>query len=107
LRIRLTGTAVDRMFGRPLIGRSLEEFVHGPRGDRVLLGFHDCADRGEALWMRQIVKIKDRAPRFIEGVAVPFASARICGGLIAGEFVINAPSFETFERQSLTTLPLP
>ena len=32
LRIRLVGTAIDRIFRRPLRGRHLEEFIHGPRG---------------------------------------------------------------------------
>lgn len=101
LRVRLTGTSLDQMFGRPLQGRALEEFVHGPRGDRVLEGFHHCAEKREALWMRQVVEFKERAPRFVEGIAVPFASDRICGGLIAGELVIGIMPFETFERRPL------
>jgi len=66
LRIRLVGTALDDVFHRPLRGHTLEEFIHGPRGKEVIASFHHCADTRQPIWMRQIVHIRDRAPRFVE-----------------------------------------
>jgi hypothetical protein len=85
MRIRLTGTALDRAFGRCLKGSFLEDFLHGPRSADVLAGFRHCADGGEAVWMRQVVKIGDRVPRFVEGVAFPVDPDLIYGGLAFGE----------------------
>ena len=85
LRIRLTGTALDQIFGRPLVGRALEEFIHGPRGDKVIGGFHLCANKRTPTWMRQVVNLPNRVPRFVEGVAVFVEPERIYGGLIAGD----------------------
>jgi hypothetical protein len=100
LRVRLIGTALSAAFGRPLTGLYLEDFVHGPRAADVLAGFRDCAENDERVWMRQVVRIKDRAPRFVEGVAIPLAPARIYGGLLVGEFVENSGAMP-FERKSL------
>ena len=85
LRIRLIGTALDHFFQRPLIGHHLEEFIHGPRGDDVIASFHHCAQTKEPLWMRQIVQLKGKVPRFVEGVAVYLEPDRIYGGLAIGE----------------------
>jgi hypothetical protein len=85
LRIRLTGTGIDHVFRRPLVGHHLDEFIHGPRGGDVIASFHHCARTREPLWMRQIVHLKDRAPRFVEGVAVYLESDRIYGGLVVGD----------------------
>jgi hypothetical protein len=85
LRVRLVGTALDAAFQRPLAGRYLEEFIHGPRGADVVEGFHHCATTHEAIWMRQVVRIRDRLPRVVEGVAVFLGPDRIYGGLIVGE----------------------
>ena len=94
LRIRLIGTAIDSVFRRPLQGHTLEEFIHGPRGNEVIASFHHCADTHEPLWMRQVVHIRNRAPRFVEGVAIYLKPERIYGGLIVGEFAGLAESFE-------------
>jgi len=101
LRIRLTGTSVDRIFNRPICGHLLEEYVHGPRGDQVLAGFHHCARTREAVWMRQVAHFEGRAARFIEGIAVHVVPGRIIGGLLAGD--VSAASTEnSFEREILT-----
>lgn len=100
LRIRLTGTALDQIFARPLVGCLLETFVHGPRGDQVLAGFHHCADTHEPLWMRQVVQIKDKAPRFVEGIAIFLAPERICGGLVTGE-ASEEGAIDAFVREAL------
>jgi len=100
LRIRLTGTAVDQIFGKPIGGRLLEEFVHGPRGDQVISGFHNCAKTHEPIWMRQIVHIQGKAPRFVEGIAIHLAPSRIVGGLVAGLVSTHAIA-STFEREVL------
>jgi len=100
LRVRLTGTAVDQMFARSTGGRVLEEFLHGPRGDRVIDGFHHCANTREPLWMRQVVLIEKKAPRFVEGIAIYLAPERICGGLVAGELATQISS-GSFEREAL------
>jgi hypothetical protein len=100
LRIRLTGTAVDQIFGRPIGGRLLEEFVHGPRGDHVVAGFHDCARTREPIWMRQVVHIEGKAPRFVEGIAIHLGPSRIVGGLLAG-VVSTLSGGNTFEREPL------
>jgi hypothetical protein len=103
LRIRLAGTALDEVFRRPLTGHLLEEFIHGPRGADVIASFHHCARTREPLWMRQIVHMKERAPRFVEGVAVYLVPERIYGGLVIGE--LTFPGVEAgFER---TPLPQP
>jgi hypothetical protein len=100
LRIRLVGTALDKVFRRPLVGHVLEEFIHGPRGREVIASFHHCAETREPIWMRQVVCLPDRAPRFVEGIAVYLERARIYGGLVVGEE--NLPGAESgFERESL------
>ena len=101
LRIRLTGTAIDQVFRRPLVGQLLEDFIHGPRGGDVIASFHHCVRTREPIWMRQIVHLKERAPRFIEGVAVYLEPDRIYGGLVVGE--LGFPGVEAgFERAALT-----
>jgi len=98
LRIRLTGTALDEAFQRPLVGRYLEEFIHGPRASDVIEGFHHCATTREPIWMRQVVRIRGRLPRFVEGIAVHLAPDRIYGGLVIGELPTDVAegSFETY-----------
>jgi hypothetical protein len=100
LRIRLVGTAIDSIFRRPLHGRFLEDFVHGPRGNEVIASYHHCAETGEALWMRQVARIKDGAPRFVEGVAIYLKPERIYGALIVGEYA-DSSTAESFERITL------
>jgi len=97
LRIRLVGTALDDVFHRPLRGRTLEEFIHGPRGKEVIASFHHCADTRQPIWMRQIVHIRDRAPRFVEGVAIYLKPERIYGGLLVGEYA-GSSAADSFER---------
>ncbi len=96
LRIRLVGTALDEVFLRPLRGHTLEEFIHGPRAKEVIASFHQCADTGEPIWMRQIVHIRDKAPRSVEGVAVYLKPERIYGGLIVGEYA-GSSAMDSFE----------
>jgi hypothetical protein len=96
LRIRLVGSALDEAFRRPLKGHALEEFIHGPRGKEVIASFHHCADTREPIWMRQIVHVRDRAPRFVEGVAIYLKPERIYGGLIVGEYA-KSPTADSFE----------
>lgn len=106
LRVRLTGTAVDKLFNRPLAGRALDEFMHGPSSTSVLQGFRDCAEQGVSLWMRQVVRLANKTPRFIGGVLVRFPNDRICGGLIAGE--VSSPDSQseaTFTRVVLNPPP--
>jgi hypothetical protein len=97
LRIRLVGTALDDVFRRPLRGHTLEEFIHGPRGNEVIASFHHCAETREPIWMRQVVHIRDRTPRFVEGVAIYLKPERIYGGLIVGEYV-GSSATNSFER---------
>lgn len=100
LRIRLTGTALDLAFGRCLKGSHMEDFLHGRHSADVLAGFHRCAASNEALWMRQVVKIKERVPRFVEGIAFPVDPGLIYGGLVFGE-VTGGSSANSFELRSL------
>ena len=97
LRVRLVGTALDEAFARPLAGRYLEEFIHGPRGADVLEEFHHCARAHESIWMRQVVRIRERMPRFVEGIAVYLDPDRLYGGLIIGELPtdVSEGSFES------------
>ena len=97
LRIRLSGTAIDNVFRRPLRGHTLEEFIHGPRGNEVIDSFHHCADTHQPLWMRQVVHIRNRAPRFVEGVAIYLKPERIYGGLIVGDYA-GSSAADSFER---------
>ena len=97
LRIRLVGTALDEVFHRPLRGHTLEEFIHGPRGKEVIASFHHCADARQPIWMRQIVHIRDKAPRFVEGVAIYLKPERIYGGLVVGEYA-GSSAADSFER---------
>jgi hypothetical protein len=97
LRIRLAGTALDDVFRRPLRGHTLEEFIHGPRGEEVIASFHHCADTGEPIWMRQVVHIRDKPPRFVEGVAIYLKPERIYGGLLVGEYA-GSSAADSFER---------
>jgi hypothetical protein len=100
LRIRLVGTALDDVFHRPLRGRALEEFIHGPRGKDVIASFHHCADSREPIWMRQVVHIRKKVPRFVEGVAVYLKPERIYGGLVVGECT-GLSVVDSFERLPL------
>ena len=100
LRIRLIGTALDSVFQRPLIGRHLEEFIHGPRGWDVIASFHHCAESKEPLWMRQVVHLTGKVPRFVEGVAVYLEPDRIYGGLAVRELCQSRVE-PGFERSSL------
>jgi hypothetical protein len=100
LRIRLVGSALDTAFQRPLGGRYLEEFIHGPRGADVVEGFHHCALTHESIWMRQVVRFRDRMPRFVEGIGVYLEPARIYGGLVLGELPTDVPE-GTFESHPL------
>ena len=100
LRIRLVGTALDRLFQRPLVGHLLEEFIHGPRSGDVIAAFHACARACEPIWMRQVVKLQDNPPRYVEGVAVFLEPERIYGGLVVGEMTL--PGVDSgFERVNL------
>jgi len=92
LRIRLTGTALDKIFERKLVDRRLEEFVHGPRAVDVIGAFHNSAETGRALWMRQVVQMKDRPLRFVEGVTIPISPDRLYGGVVVGELAISEES---------------
>lgn len=85
LYIRLVGTALDNAFGRSVRGRYMEEFLHGPRSADVLNGFHQCHEKRQPLWMRQVVQIGDKVPRFVEGVTFPVLPTFIYGGLTFGE----------------------
>jgi hypothetical protein len=97
LRIRLAGSALDEVFRRPLKGHALEEFIHGPRGNEVIASFHHCADTREPIWMRQIVHVRDRRPRSVEGVAIYLKPERIYGGLVVGEYAGSSVA-DSFER---------
>jgi hypothetical protein len=101
LRVRLAGSAVDRIVGRPSKSMILENFVHGPRGSLVIDGFHHCANTHEPLWMRQVVLIEGKLPRFVEGIAIYFEPERICGGLVAEDLTEELTSGR-FERQVLS-----
>jgi len=85
LHIRLVGTALDIAFGRCVRGHGLEDFLHGPRSVDVLNGFRRCHAERQPLWMRQVVRIGDKVPRFVEGVACPVMPNFIYGGLNLGE----------------------
>jgi hypothetical protein len=100
LRIRLTGTALDRAFERSLRGRHLEEFLHGPFSLDVLAGFHRCAADHKPIWMRQVVSIRGRVPRFVEGVAYFVEPNLIYGGLVFGD-VAKIETHSGFEMRLL------
>jgi hypothetical protein len=99
-RIRLAGTALDRTFNRCLTGHYLEEFLHGPRSVDVLDEFHNCADTHKPVWMRQVVRIAGKLPRYVEGVVFHVEPHLICGGLMFGE-IAGSSSEEAFERRNL------
>ena len=97
LKIRLVGTALDHAFQRQLQGHYLEDYIHGPRGADVVECFHQCATSRQSIWMRQVVRIRDHLPRFVEGVAFYLEPARVYGGLIIGELPtdVDEGSFES------------
>jgi hypothetical protein len=99
LRIRMTGTALGLALGHGLDGHYLEEFVHGPRGGDVIAGFHECARTHVPVWMRQMVCLPERLPRYVEGVAVYLAPERLYGGLVVGDGQPGAVA--AFERKKL------
>jgi hypothetical protein len=99
-RARMTGTEFDHVFRRALDGRYMEDFLHGPRGADVVAGFHDCAATHTPLWMRQVVRLPDKTPRFVEGVAIYLAPERIYGGLLVGDVTHQDP-LVSFERETL------
>ena len=99
LRVRLMGGELDIAFGRSLVGKYLETFIHGPRGSEVIEGFHDCANTHEPLWMRQIVQIQNKSPRFVEGILFYLAPERIYGALLVGSLTHDERS--SFERKPL------
>ncbi|MBI2254136.1 MAG: PAS domain-containing protein [Proteobacteria bacterium] len=97
LRVRLTGTAIDRTFGRSLRGAHLDDFLHGPRSSDVLNGFLACAEHHTPIWMRQVVELHDKPPRYVEGIAYFMEPNLIYGGLMLGEVPGEdvGPSFES------------
>jgi hypothetical protein len=97
LKIRLAGTALDQAFQRPLHGHYLEDFIHGPRGADVVESFHQCVTSRQSVWMRQVVRIRDRLPRFVEGIAFYLEPDRVYGGLVVGELPtdVSEGSFES------------
>ena len=100
LRVRLVGTALDRAFGRPLAGHTLESFIHGPRSEHVLNTFRHCAITREPVWMRQFVYMRERQARSVEGVVAYLEPERLYGGVIVGEVPTRfAP--ESFESKPL------
>lgn len=101
LRIRLAGRALDEAFGRSVAGHYLDEFIHGPRGKDVLQAFQTCATNHRPIWMRQVVRLRERAPRFVEGIAVLLEPDRIYGGLVVGKLSPNT------DDGSLESSPLP
>ena len=101
LRVRLAGTRLNEIFGRRLEGHHVEDFMHGPRSADVIRGFHDCATAHTPLWMRQVVSLPGRAPRFVEGVLVFLPPNRIYGGLTAGEYATGLEPARTFERKEI------
>ncbi len=101
LRIRLVGTAIEDVLGQALKGHLLEEYIHGPRGDQVIDGFHHCADTREPIWMRQVVQMPSGLPRFVEGVAIYLEPERIYGGLVIGE-IADQSTPSSFERAALS-----
>jgi hypothetical protein len=100
LRVRLVGTALDRAFGRPLTGEALESFIHGPHSERVLKSFHHCAITREPVWMRQLVYMRERYARSVEGVVVYLEPERLYGGVIVSE-VSTRLARESFEHKVL------
>lgn len=100
LRVRLSGTALDRAFGRRVNGHYMEEFLHGPRSAEVLNAFRTCAATLNPIWMRQVVHISGRAPRFVEGVAFYVEPELIYGGLVFGE-VSDPSTASSFESRGL------
>jgi hypothetical protein len=100
LRVRLAGTALDRAFGRTVTDRFMDEFLHGPRSRDVLAMFQNCAKTRAPVWMRQVVRVKDALPRFVEGVAVFLPEDRIYGGLAFGEVALRG-SPQDFESVPL------
>jgi hypothetical protein len=99
LRVRMAGTDLDAALGRKLEGRYLEEFVHGPRGGEVIAGFHECATTQLPVWMRQMVHLPGRLPRYVEGVVCYLAPERLYGGLIIGDGQKDAVA--AFEKKQL------
>ena len=100
LRVRLVGTALDRAFGRPLTGETLENFIHGPHSERVLQSFRHCAITREPVWMRQLVYMRERYARSVEGVVVYLEPERLYGGVIVSE-VSTRLARESFEHKVL------
>ena len=100
LQIRLTGTALDQAFGRALKGRFMEEFMHGPRSADVLDTFRTCATDHAPVWMRQIVEIREKPTRYVEGVVFYLDPDALFGGLVMGEITTKSPA-SSFERRSL------
>lgn len=100
LRVRLTGTSLDIAFGRSVKGCFMDDFLHGSHSASVMAGFRRCQVANEAIWMRQVVRISQRAPRYVEGVAFPVAPNLIYGGMRFGE-LSNRSAESTFEIQVL------
>ena len=103
LRIQLIGTSIDQFFRRPLRDRMLGDFIHGPRGRDVMEAFHHTAETHEPLWMRQIMQLDGRPPRFVEGVCIYLEPNRIYGGLVMGDTAENVTA--GFEQVSLSKTP--
>jgi hypothetical protein len=96
LRVVLTGTKLDNAFGRAMNGRFLESFLHGPHGVDVVAGYRRCAETHQPIWMRQVARIYDRPPRYVEGAAIYLNPGYIYGGMVMGE---AAAPFETAQFQ--------
>lgn len=101
MRIGLVGTALDTSFNRPLRGRYMDEFLHGPRAEDVMAAYRQCETTRRPFWMRHIGSFRNGHHRFVEGVGVYLEPDCIYGGLAMGDFTRAAEGTPAFRHALL------
>ncbi len=101
MRIGLVGTALDASFDRPLRGRYMDEFLHGPRAEDVMAAYQQCETTRRPFWMRHVGSFRNGHHRFVEGVGVYLEPDCIYGGLFMGDFTHRTPRTAEFRHALL------
>jgi hypothetical protein len=103
-RYRLLGSQVDKVHGRPLTGRWLDEaYADDPHGQNLLADYRQVADGGKPTWRRGVPRVVPRPEcAELEVLRLPLASdGRIVDMILAISLYFDAhgrPLQNLFDR---------
>jgi hypothetical protein len=73
-KIALAGSAVEKSYGRPLIGVSFAELDLGPQKEEIVEEYHLCATKRVAIASRHQMRMVDEGVLELQRVLLPFDS---------------------------------